>query len=34
MDFPNGNRYEGEWKSDKKDGKGLFELANGDSYDG
>ena len=29
-----GNEYEGEWKDDKTDGKGVFYYKNGDKYIG
>ena len=34
MYYKNGNKYEGEWKNDKKEGKGLFYWNNGDRYEG
>ena len=30
MYYKNGNRYEGGWKNDKKDGKGVYYYNNGD----
>ena len=29
-----GDRYEGEWKNNKKEGKGIYYWNNGDKYDG
>lgn len=29
-----GDIYEGEWKTGRKNGKGLYKFANGDIYDG
>lgn len=29
-----GNMYEGEWKDDCKEGKGVFVSTNGDKYEG
>ena len=29
-----GDKYEGEWKDEKKDGKGKFCYSNGDIYEG
>lgn len=34
MFFPKGARYEGEWKNDRKEGKGCYHFSNGDHYDG
>jgi hypothetical protein len=34
MKKANGDVYEGEWKADKPEGKGIARLSNGDSYDG
>ncbi len=28
------NRYTGNWKNDKKHGKGVYELPNGEKYEG
>ena len=33
-DDPNSNRYEGEYKGDKKDGKGKFIWQSGGCYEG
>ena len=33
-DYPNGNHYEGEWKSNQPDGKGKLTYPNGDVYEG
>ena len=30
MYYNNGNRYEGDWKNDKKEGKGIYYFNNGD----
>ncbi len=32
--WPNGNRYVGDYKSNKKSGQGVYTAANGDSYSG
>ena len=32
--FPNGDRYDGELKDEKRNGKGIYYYANGDRYDG
>ena len=32
--WPDGRRYEGQYKDDKKDGYGLFEWADGKKYKG
>lgn len=34
MRYSNGDRYEGNWKNDKRSGKGEMRYANGDSYVG
>lgn len=34
MCYPNGDKYDGEWKEDMKEGKGRVKYANGDSFDG
>ena len=34
MLFANGNKYEGEYKDNKKNGKGTYIYANGDKYKG
>ena len=34
MTFPDGSRYKGEWKDDKRDGKGKMTLLNGIVYEG
>lgn len=31
---PDGETYEGQWKKDKMDGKGIYHYRNGDTYDG
>ncbi|RMZ97970.1 Morn repeat [Brachionus plicatilis] len=31
--FANGNKYEGECKDDKRNGRGVFFFANGDKYE-
>ena len=30
MYYKNGDRYEGDWKNDKKEGKGIYYYKNGD----
>ena len=32
--WPDGRRYEGDYKDDKKDGYGIFEWADGKKYKG
>lgn len=32
--YSNGNRYEGDFKKGKADGKGIYNWANGEVYDG
>ena len=32
--FNNGNRYEGDWKNGKKEGKGIFYFNSGSRYEG
>ena len=32
--YPNGDKYEGQWKGDKKHGQGTFSFADGDKYVG
>ena len=32
--YYDGKKYEGEWKKDKKDGKGIFNYGNDESYEG
>ena len=34
MYYKNGNKYEGEWKKSKKEGKGIYYYKNGNIYDG
>ena len=34
MNYPNGDTYDGEWRSDNKDGRGVMEYSNGTKYDG
>jgi hypothetical protein len=34
MQYPNGDVYEGEWKSDKRDGFGVLRFAKGDAFEG
>ena len=34
MEYGNGDKYDGSWKDDKKDGQGIFESAKGDTYKG
>jgi hypothetical protein len=34
MRFKNGDVFEGEWKNNKKEGKGLYRWKNGDKYEG
>jgi hypothetical protein len=30
----NGDRYDGEWKNNKKHGTGVYKFSNGDVYEG
>ena len=32
--YDNGDKYLGDYKDDKKHGKGIFTLPNGDKYEG
>ena len=32
--FPNGNRYDGEWLADVKEGYGVLTYVNGERYEG
>lgn len=32
--YPNGDRYDGEWKDDQKSEKGTMYYANGGKYEG
>ena len=32
--YKSGNRYEGEWKNDKREGKGIYYFNDGDRYEG
>ena len=32
--YASGERYEGGWKNDKKEGYGVFYWSNGDRYEG
>ena len=34
MKYNNGDKYNGTWKNDKRDGKGIMEYSNGSIYDG
>lgn len=34
MEFSTGDVYEGPWRDDKRDGRGVMRFANGDVYDG
>ena len=34
MSYANGDKYDGDWKDDNKDGKGIYSDANGNKYDG
>ena len=38
FNYPNGDKYEGDWLDNKRHGRGIFYLANepfkGDKYDG
>ena len=34
MKLANGESYEGDWKDDKRNGRGVVKLANGDTYEG
>ena len=32
--FPNGNKYDGEWQNDVKEGYGVLQYINGERYEG
>ena len=34
MNYFNGDRYDGEWKNNMRDGPGVFVNNDGDMYDG
>jgi hypothetical protein len=34
MDYADGNKYEGDWKNDMREGTGVLEFINGDKYEG
>lgn len=34
MIYANGSKYEGDWKNDIREGKGIFYFSNGDTYEG
>jgi len=34
MSYANGEKYDGQWKDDKKQGRGMHSYQNGDRYDG
>ena len=34
MEYANGDKYDGEWRNDVKEGKGTLVKADGDEYDG
>ena len=34
MYWNDGDRYEGEWRNGKKEGKGIYYYNNGDRYEG
>ena len=34
MEYKNGNKYKGNWKNDKKEGKGIMNYFNNENYDG
>ena len=34
MKYANGNKYEGDWKNDIREGVGIFYFSNGDYYKG
>jgi hypothetical protein len=34
MTFANGDKYEGEWKDDKRNGQGIFTSNDGNVYEG
>ena len=33
MTFSDGTKYEGEWRNDKKDGRGTFTNPDGETFD-
>ena len=34
MNYNNGDKYDGEWKNDLREGNGIYEYKNGDKYKG
>jgi hypothetical protein len=34
MDYANGDKYDGNWKDNKKSGQGVMNFVNGNKYDG
>ena len=34
MTYANGDKYEGEWEKNSRQGKGVMVYANGDKYEG
>jgi hypothetical protein len=34
MNYASGEKYDGQWKDDKKQGRGVYTYLNGDRYEG
>ena len=34
MYFSNGNKYEGDWKNNKREGYGIYYFSNGSKFEG